>query len=336
MARKLTFSLNMGWRTLLTDFGIRPEHVLRKAALPEDLFSHAERGLDTEAYFRFWRALEQEAGYPLFPLHLVDKVSAEVFDPPLFAALCSANLMQAAQRLARYKQLVAPMGLELQVNGAGALSVSPRWLSVQTEVPWSLQVAEVAFFLRLARMATRAPIKALRVELPQLPPSSSARHYERFFGVAVQQGDAPCICFTAADALRPFLTLNEGMWRVFEPELRRRLSELDAAASTGERVRAVLLELLPSNTASIDTAAERLGMSKRTLQRRLEAEGENFRALVNSTRESLARHYLGSTTMSGSEIAFLLGFEDPNSFYRAFLEWTGQTPDAARSAMRLH
>ncbi|WP_281290863.1 AraC family transcriptional regulator ligand-binding domain-containing protein [Pigmentiphaga aceris] len=82
MARKLTFALNIGWRTLLTDFGMKHEHVLRKAALPEDLFSHSERGLDTEEYFRFWRALEQEAGDPMFPLHLVDKVSAEVFVRP--------------------------------------------------------------------------------------------------------------------------------------------------------------------------------------------------------------------------------------------------------------
>lgn len=336
MARNLTFSLDIGWRTLLKDFGLLPEHVLRKAGLPEDLLVRAERGLDTDQYFRFWRALEQEANDAMFPLQLVERVTAEVFDPPLFAALCSANLMQAVQRLAKYKQLVAPMGLDVEIGDAGELTVSPRWLSVQTEIPYTLQVAEVAFFLRLARLATREPVQALWVELPQLPPSDCARRYERFFGVPVRRGNRPCISFAAADALRPFLTVNESMWRVFEPDLRRRLSELDATATTVERVRAVLLELLPSNTASIEKAAERLGLSKRTLQRRLEDEGENFRALVNSTRESLARHYLGSTTMSGGEIAFLLGFEDPNSFYRAFLEWTGQTPDNARNAMRLN
>jgi uncharacterized protein (DUF2384 family) len=63
------------------------------------------------------------------------------------------------------------------------------------------------------------------------------------------------------------------MWQVFEPELRRRLSQLDATASTAERVHAVLLELLPGNEATLEKTAERLGMSKRTLQRRLEDEG---------------------------------------------------------------
>lgn len=336
MTRSQTFSLNIGWLALLKDFGLHPHQVLRRAGLPDDLFSRAEKGLTTEEWFRFWRALEVEADDVMFPLRLVETVAAESFDPPLFAALCSANLMQAVQRLAKYKQLVAPMSLEVDVGNAGELTVSPRWLSVQSDVPYSLQAAEVAFFLRLARLATREPIKALRVALPQLPPSSHARRYENFFGTHVQHGACPSITFTATDALRPFLTANEGMWRVFEPDLRRRLSELDATATTSERVRAVLLELLPGNAATIEKAAERLGMSKRTLQRRLEDEGANFRTLVNATRENLARHYLGSTQMSGGEIAFLLGFEDPNSFYRAFQAWTGQTPDSARHAMRLN
>lgn len=335
MARNRFFSLDVGWQALLKDFGMRPGHVLRRAGLPEDLLSRGAQEISTEDYFRFWRSLEEEAADAMFPLRLVELVSAESFSPPLFAALCSANLMQAVQRLSKYKQLVAPMSLEVEVSQAGDLSVSPRWLATPAEVPHSLEVAEVAFLLRLARLATREPVKALRVTLTKVPPSAYARRYESFFGTALQHGASPTISFAAADAWRPFLTVNDGMWRVFEPELRRRLSELDATASTAERVRAVLLELLPSNAATIEKAAERLGLSKRTLQRRLEDEGENFRAVVNGTRESLARHYLGSTTMSGGEIAFLLGFEDPNSFYRAFQDWTGQTPDGARHAMRL-
>jgi len=336
MTRKQSFSLGIGWRALLKDLGLQPGHVLRRAGLPEDLFSRTGHGLATEEYFRFWRALEEQAGDAMFPLRIVETVSAESFDPPLFAALCSANLMQAVQRLAKYKQLLAPMSLEMEVGKAGELTVSPRWLSVQTDVPYSLQVAEIAFFLRLARLATREPIKALRVTLLELPPGTYARRYENFFGAPVQHGTNLSITFAAADALRPFLTVNEGMWRVFEPDLRRRLGELEPTATTAQRVRAVLLELLPSNSATIEKTAERLDMSKRTLQRRLEHDGENFRALVNATRESLARHYLGNTTMSGGEIAFLLGFEDPNSFYRAFQDWTGQTPDSARHAMRLN
>ncbi|MBA4286936.1 MAG: AraC family transcriptional regulator [Xanthomonadaceae bacterium] len=336
MKHNQTFPLDVGWQALPKDFGLRPQHVLRRAGLPEDLLSRGGQTISTEEYFRFWRGLEAEASDATFPLRIVETVTAESFNPPLFAALCSANLMQAVQRLAKYKQLVAPMSLEVHVGNAGELSVSPRWLLAQTGAPSSLQVAELAFFIRLARLATRERVQATRVTLLDLPSFADCERYEKFFGVPVRRGPHPSVTFSAADALRPFLTVNEGMWRVFEPDLRRRLSELDATATTSERVRALLLELLPSNSATTEVVAERLTMSKRTLQRRLGEEGETFRALVNRTRESLARHYLESTAMSGGEIAFLLGFEDPNSFYRAYQSWTGQTPDSTRHAPRLN
>lgn len=334
MARNRTFSLNIGWKALLKDAGLQPGLVLRRAGLPDDVFSRPERGLTTEEYCRFWLALEKEANDASFPLRLVERVSADIFDPPLFAALCSSNMMQAVQRLARYKQLIAPMELDVLVDEAGVLCVSPRWLSAPLVLPLSLQIAELAFLLRLLRLATREPVNALSVVLPQHLNEVQGRHCARFFGTEIQLGESPTIRFSATDTLRPFLTLNEGMWRVFEPELRRRLSELNETATMAERVRAVLFELIPGNAATIETTAARLGMSKRTLQRRLEDEGENFRALVNRCREDLARHYLGNTRLSGYEIAFLLGFEDPTSFYRAFQTWTGQTPETVREILR--
>ena len=334
MAYNRTFALDISWKTLLKDAGLEPERILRRAGLPDDLFLQKARGLDTNEYIRFWNALEAETNDPAFPVPLIELISADVFDPPLFAALCSSNMMQAVQRLARYKQLIAPMVLETTVDQNGNLTVSPRWLFA-TDLPVFLQVAELGFLLKLLRLGSRERVNPLRICVSALPSAVQNSHFSRFFGTDVQYGEQPAISFSAADALRPFLTVNEGMWQVFEPELQRRLGQLNEQASTAERVRAVLLELIPGNEATIEKAAERLGMSKRTLQRRLEQEGDNFRNLVNACREHLARHYLLNTRLSGYEIAFLLGFEDPNSFYRAFMAWTGQTPEAARMAMRL-
>lgn len=336
MACNRSFFMDVGWQALLKDLALSPEHVLRRARLPADFLARGGQAVSAEDYFRFWRGMEEEAADTTLALRLVERVSAESFSPPLFAALCSAHLMQAVQRLAKYKPLVAPMSLGVDVGEHGELTVSPRWLLTPGDVPHSLQMAEVAFFLRLAQLATREPVRAWRVTLPESLPRACAQRCEVFFGTPVQSGAQASITFAASDALRPFLTVNEGMWRVFEPDLRRRLSELSAEATMAERVSAVLLELLPGNLATIEKTAERLGLSRRTLQRRLEDEGVSFRGLVNRTRESLARHYLSSTTLSGGEIAFLLGFEDPNSFYRAFQGWTGQSPDTARHAMRLN
>lgn len=336
MKPKQTFSLDISWRTLLKDFGLNTESILKRAALPNDILARTDQGLTTDEYCRFWRSIETETRDPLFPLRLVDTLSTESFSPPIFAALCSANLMQAVQRLAKYKQLVAPMHLDIDIINDGQLKLTPRWLFNIDAVPHSLEVAELAFFLRLAKIATREKINAINVVLSALPAKNLLKSYEKFFGAPITAGNAPSITFTSLDALRPFITQSDSMWQVFEPELRRRLSEVDVHSSVAERVRALLLELLPSNAASIDSVAIRLGISRRTLQRKLDEEGENFRTLVNSTREKLARHYLKNTSLPNTEIAFLLGFEDPNSFFRAFHDWTGQTPDSARHAARLN
>ncbi len=82
------FSLNLRWRALLKDAGMEPEHLLRQAGLPDDTFSDINRGLTTDEYLRFWRVLEKESDDQAFPLPFVERVSAEVFDPPLVSPPC--------------------------------------------------------------------------------------------------------------------------------------------------------------------------------------------------------------------------------------------------------
>lgn len=332
MMRNQKFSMDIGWKILLNDLGVDSVAILRRARLPEDFFQRKDQGLTTEEYFRFWLGIEQEVNNPLFPLMIVDLVSPETFNPPIFAALCSSNLMQAVQRLAKYKQMMAPLSLDIDVASNGDMTLTPRWLQACTEVPSSLAYAEIAFFIRLARMGTRDNVIASKVTLPKFQHPQCLRHFENFFGVTPSQGSTASITFSGVDALRPFLTSNEAMWRAFEPDLQKRLSEISTDSSTSERVKSLLLELLPSNNATMDTVSERLALSKRTLQRKLNDEGGSFRALLSETRESLAKHYLMNTAMSGAEIAFLLGFEDPNSFYRAFQAWTGVSPEVLRGS----
>ena len=95
-----------------------------------------------------------------------------------------------------------------------------------------------------------------------------------------------------------------------------------------------LLELLPSGTASLDAVCKKLGTSPRTLQRRLSDEGETFQSVLSRTREALARHCLRRPELSATEISFLLGYDDPSSFFRAFSSWTGLTPEQARTAQQ--
>ena len=325
------YTVNPGWRILLNDLGIHPIEVLRRAGLPEDLFSRENAVLNTAEYFRFWYALEESADDPLLPLRIGSAISVEAFDPPVFAALCSPDLNTALQRIALYKRLVLPMVLHVGIGGRVTI-LEIEWLDATVEPPVSLVAAELVFFVQLARIGTRTKLCPLEVKAPS--PLKPENGYAEYFGVAAGQGVLPKIVFNVEDAWQPFLTANEKMWGFFEPGLKKRLSEIEESATMAERVHAVLLELLPGGSPSIDAVSRKLFISPRTLQRKLRQEGMSFQDLLHKTREKLATYYLRTSSLSGAEISFLLGFEEPNSFFRAFHVWTGKTPEQARRSFQ--
>ena len=129
-----------------------------------------------------------------------------------------------------------------------------------------------------------------------------------------------------------FLTANASTLAWFEPALRPGLAESAADATMAERVRTALLEVLPGNRPSVRSVGARLGHSARTVQRRLLNEGKTFQSVLDATRRELADWYLTTTLLPHTEIAYLLGFEEPNSFHRAYRLWTGMTPEQRRGA----
>nr|WP_206072147.1 AraC family transcriptional regulator [Antrihabitans stalactiti] len=311
---------------MLADLGIAVVNVLRRAGLPQNLLSGGPAVVGPVEYFAFWQALDDEADDPDLAFRIGRAMSAEVFAPSLFAALCSPNLAVAAGRIAVYKKLIGPMRVHV-TSTRDSLAVEYEWPGA-LQPPDLLIVTELAFWVALARLGTRSAISPTRVSAPvQQANSASATS---FFGVGVDHRAVQSITFSAVDAVRPFLTANDEMWQFFEPELRKRLSELDDAATMTERVRAAFHEMLPAGTASMAELARELAVSTRTLQRQLQAESTTFRAVLNHTREALARHYLLAGNLSVPEIAFLLGYNDTNSFYRAFNAWTGTTPEQLR------
>ena len=330
MTDKKTVTLDRGWGILLRDAGIQPENVLRRAQLPLDLLTQEQARVTPIDYFRLWNALETEADDPTLPIRLGQAASPEVFHPSIFAALCSPDLRIAAKRIAEYKKLIAPITLTIE-ESPERFSVQKQWDDPTLVPPASMGATELVFLTQIARIGTRERICPVNVESSFAMEPVDA--YEAFFGVAPQSSDRNRVTFSAEDARRPFLTASELMWKTFEPELQRRISKLEASAPLKERVRSVLLETLPSGETSVDAAARRLGVSARTLQRTLKREGTSYKEIVNDTRAQLARHYVTNTSLNYAEISFLIGFEEPSSFFRAFRDWTGETPESVRHAV---
>ncbi|KFG98036.1 AraC family transcriptional regulator [Burkholderia paludis] len=322
------FAISPGWRIVIVDLGLRVDEVLRRSQLPADLFTRPESGLTTREYFRMWQAIEEMVDEPAVALRVLDLVTTETFNPSIFAAMCSPNLEVAIRRIVQFKPLIGPIRLHV-AREADLLTLTVQFLEQGVPPPGSLLAIELGFFVRVARLATRTRLPARAVTLPRdLRPDPG---YAQFFGVTPQYGDAPSVSLSLQDVRLPFVTANDAMWQIFEPDLRRRLDLLSAEAGIAERVRAALLELIPGGIATVDDVAGMLAISRRTLQRRLGDEGASFKAILAEVREKLAWHYLDRSDLPCNQIAFLLGYQDPNSFFRAFNEWTGMTPEAARA-----
>jgi AraC-like DNA-binding protein len=333
MKRATRFTVQRGWKLIIADMGINPADVLKFARLPADLFARKDASLAPEEYFRFWRGLEQAAGTDELPLRIGQAISVEAFDPPIFASLCSPNLNVALQRLASFKPLIGPLTLDVTV-GPKRTTVTLGRSGVVEPIPRSLVTTKMVFFTQLSRMATRKRIVPDEVALTELP--SDTAPYESYFGCSLHRSKVNRIAFSARDASHPFLTEDLAMWTFFEAGLKQRLSDLDAEAGVSQRVRSVLLEMLPSGQCSIEEVAHRLAMSKRSLQRKLLDEEKSFQHVLNATRRELAQHYLSRSTISPGEISWLLGFRDSNSFIRAFRGWTGLTPGEYRTRRSAH
>src|SRR5437016_13503898 len=111
-------------------------------------------------------------------------------------------------------------------------------------------------------------------------------------------------------------------------------SELKArnrSIHVGEQVKDTLRRSLAGKRPTLQDVAKELGLGTRTLQRRLTDAGITFQQLVEETRRELAHHFLKQRAVELNETAFLLGFEDANSFYRAFQIWEGTSPGEWRA-----
>lgn len=315
------FHIDRKYADLLRYIGLSAEEVLKKAKLPEDLFSRKTPSVTDEEYFRFMEAIGELSADGNLPVKLAAGENIETFSPPIFAAYCSKDAMTCIRRLAHYKALIGAV-VFLVEESAEEVSVEITAKNNKLELPELLVGTELIFLVHLIRNATKTDISPISVTIRKKMPNSV---YETFLGTAPEIGTKVQIIFSRKDAELPFISRNDTMWEYFEPELNRRLSELEIDDTCSARVRSALTELLPAGECSVDDVARKLGYSKRTLQRKLNEENTNFQKQLNHTRELLAKHYIKNTDMCSEDIAYLLGYQDINSFFRAFSLWTGMS-----------
>jgi AraC-like DNA-binding protein len=163
------------------------------------------------------------------------------------------------------------------------------------------------------------------------PDPKNPKPYENFFSCPVHFGAAEDgFVLGRHDADRPLPTSNHELATTFDAILTGQLAEMN----TGDlvhRCRAHLLQELTSGEPSEEELARALGMSRRTLQRKLGELGLTYKGVLEKTRHDLALRYLDDPTKSVTDVTFLLGFSEQSAFSRAFKRWNGNAPTAYRT-----
>lgn len=193
----------------------------------------------------------------------------------------------------------------------------------------------IAVILRVLREVAGRRISPTKVSFIR-GHAANLREFERFYGCPVEFGAASDrLEFSAETLSLPLVTEDQNLLETLRPVCdaaarQRRTRKGTLRASVENEVQ----RLLPHRQMSKPNIAKVLGISERTLSRKLTEEGVTYAEVVDGVRQSLAAQYIRDASLSLSQIAWLLGYEEATSFSHAFKRWTGRSPSAARDESR--
>lgn len=315
----------------LDDHGISTAAVLRRAGLPAGLFEQEKVVATTAELFALWRAVGEESGDPAIGLVLGTEPRLERYNPTTLAAVCSRSFRDALGRMARFKRMTCPEEIRVR-SSRGDATVEFVFPEAVEEEPRILVDVCLSWILAIGRRGTDDRLRPVRVELAR--PARHREVFEEHYGCRVHFGaKRNALVFRDGDLDLPFTTRNPELLQAILVQLETELEEHDAPPGIDERVRRLLRRTLAGSRPTLAEIARDLCMSARTLQRRLTDVGVTFQQVVEETRRELAHHYLAQPEVELKETAYLLGFEDSNSFFRAFQSWEGTSPGEWRARL---
>ena len=249
------------------------------------------------------------------------------------AATRSASLGEGFDKLARYKRLVCSERVVIERED-GEARLRLEWPFAREAPPTLVTDLLFAFLVRLAQRATGKPVKPQRIELARRRANEAVlrRHFRseiRF--------DAPhdVAVFEETTLALPLVKRDAQLLSILLPGLELKVAQDAHGATLADDVGLALSEMMCGARPAIAQVAKSLGMSARTMQRRLGELGTTYQVVLDNVRQRSARRLLANTDLGTGEVAFLLGFEEVNSFMRAFHGWEGATPARWRARANL-
>jgi AraC-like DNA-binding protein len=313
--------------------GVAGLDLLRAADIDPRRLDDIDGRLDRAEYDRAQTAALDLTGDQGLGLHMGERVSVRPFDVIADLASHAPTLREAFQSFARFHRIVcdSPDTAVYERNGMATVHYqfprsTPRCNRLRAEFA-------MVGYLRMLRHFTRpdASVRAVYFEHP----SPEYRHeYTRIFGGAERfDHDFTGMEFDGELLDRTRQPQNGELYHVLESLAERRLSRVTREGGHAERLRDFLTSNALGERPQMDVVARSLGISVRSLRRRLDEEGVSYTTLLNEARATLAKRMLDDPRRSIYETAYAMGFSDPSAFHRAFKRWTGMTPTQYRHSL---
>ncbi|MGK0361464.1 MAG: AraC-like DNA-binding protein [Bradymonadia bacterium] len=284
--------------------------------------------LDLDVFLDAYGDIVRRLDDPSWPVRLAQRLEPGDYSVVGFAIMTAATGYEALQRALRYQQLFCPASSwQMQVDD----DIQLTWLRAGPPTLGHRTATEgvLAEFVQTSRQMF-ATLALREVTFRHARPRDTSAH-DAFFGCPVRfNADADTVRFSAEDMTRAPADANPAMAAWFANELDQRVAaqQIDIAAQVERR----LLHRLASGTPSVADVAQDLGMSPRTLRRRLSDAGTGFAVVLDGLRQREAAHLLRCGRSSVGEVSWMLGFSDASAFTRACRRWFGVSPRAYASA----
>ena len=297
---------------------------------PDDPVDPSRMLVDRDYYGFFGRCAAADADGTTLPLRVGASMLCREFGTFGLAWRAATTLRGSYQRAERYGRLltnVSTYSFEPTEGGAylNLLREGERDLGLRLSNETTL-----ASILAISNEASSKTFRPQTVLFRHPAPGSVAAH-EEYFGCPVRfSSDRDALLVSDGSLNAPNRVGDEEMVRFFDTHLARQVAQLDDDRSLDRRLQVAISRALSEGVPSLSDMGSCLGMSGRTLQRRLAERGVTYQSVVDESRRRLAQRMLRETDASLMEIAFMTGFAEQSSFSRAFRRWEGQTPRSYR------
>ena len=301
----------------------------------------AEAGLDLAAlkdpYARFasdkvcllWQLAVARSGNPTLGLARSRIAKPASFDVVAYTMMSAPSVLGVLKRIARYIGIVSDAALITIKELPEGFRVTLQISGDRHPVPWQRFGFDFMTFLSFCRWVTMHDLRPIALELT-FAPSADLAAYEDAFKCPLRYGaPANAILLSASDVMLSLPTANQMLADIHERLAEKHIQQLHTSP-TRLRVHAVLTRCLSDGEPTRAKVANAMAMSERTLQRRLEAEGTSFHQVLDEARRDLAEHYMNRSDLSLADTAYLLGFSDQSSLFRASKRWFGTSPRRRR------